>query len=186
MNKIININKKIYDRLLKAVVDFNQDLDYMKNTLIKINNWTNNGLTSLDTCILPLTNQINEWEEKMDNALLLFKDNIIELKNIDDRINNTVSVDINDSPNDTYIEKWDHYYSIYKKMYDNLKDDINILNNVTNSISNYNNLGVELGDALNKIKEQKSYLESNINKSTEKCENLVILLEKEASKINIS
>jgi len=181
-NKTFNI-EEMYNKLIILVTNFDQDIVCMKDVLGKINNWITDGISSLNTCVSPLAEQIKQWEDKMEHFLESFKNNITELKLVDDRINNTIEINIEDTDYDNCIDRWKHYNSLHSALYHNLQDDIKILQNVTNDLSNYTNLGVELGNSLEKINEQKQNIETAITNSLDKYKQLILLIENEAIKI---
>ena len=65
------------------------------------------------------------------------------------------------SDNSDNIEK-ENYYDFYSTCLHNLKKDIDMLNNAVNDLSKFTNLGIELGNAFEKVNEQKDYLVNKI------------------------
>ena len=97
----------------------------------------------------------------MNELLELFRQNVIRLKQMDDRIQNTTNIDILDYGN-TYTEKWDYLYSKYQSIFTNLESDITILEDAKSSILGYQTLGVELGDAITEIESQINSIISGV------------------------
>jgi len=180
---VMKENENIINILNENINNFNDDVAQMKDINNKLNNWIDNGIISLEASIIPLHDQIQLWCDIMDNILLLFKENLIELKKVDDRITNTENIIINDE-NYTNDQKWNYYFSIYRNLFLNLKKDINILDNVINDINKYNNLGVNLGDALDTINNQKLNIQKNIKISITGLKEITNILNIEATKIH--
>lgn len=80
IDQTIENNENLINELNSNINDFGNDLSQMKDILDKLNHWIDNGISSLSSAIDPLTNQIQYWEQLMENLLSDFKNNLIELK----------------------------------------------------------------------------------------------------------
>ena len=160
------------EKLNSYMLNFVNDLKYMENILEKLYDWEKREIL-LGNSIESLNNQIKEWKNNMNSLIEDFKNNIKTLKNVDDRIDSNISIDMTSSES-SYEEIWKFFYLEYSKLFTNLHSDINILNNVKNDLSSYENLGIQLGDAINVIDTQIN----NINKGIENSlKNLNIIIE---------
>ena len=163
------------------MTNFNSDINEMKDILTKINDWTNRGI-DINLAITPLNTQIQNWENTMNELLGLFRQNVITLKQLDDRIQNTTNIDILDNGT-TYTEKWEYLYSKYQSIFTNLESDIVILGDAKNSISGYQTLGVELGDAITEIENQINSIISGISTSLQDLQIIIDRIKEESRKI---
>ena len=118
----------------------------------------------------------------MNSLIEQFKNNILQLKSVDDRIVNDLVISF-DTLEGTNISKWGYLCNIYNTIYTNLKKDIQILENVANDISQYNNLGVQLGNAIETIYTQKSDIEQSIISSTQELDQIIHTIKQECGKI---
>ena len=60
----------------------------MGDVLHTIRQWVDKGVHSLDTCVAPLEGQMGTWQKTLDDIVTSFRENIITLKQVDDRIDN--------------------------------------------------------------------------------------------------
>ena len=148
-----------------------EDINSMENILTQIAEWCERGL-SIENACEPLNNQINEWRQVMDELIEIFKQNIITLKNVDDRIEKDSNTDVGELTG-TYSEKCNYLCSIYHNVFENLKSDVNILNNVKSDINNYESLGINLGDATNVLNQQTELISNEINNSINKLQDII-------------
>ena len=187
MSNPISKNNKTQE-LFSYVNNFDNDINEMIKISDQIKEWSNRGIR-VDQCIEPLNNQIEEWKNKMKSLILELKNNIEELKNVDDRIkDNSSNINISLSENNTneYIkEDWNVLLLAYDNLYNNLVNDVNILNNVKADIQKYEKLGVELGNAIDKIDGQKENICNAANKSSNNIENIVSSIKEECGKVII-
>ena len=65
----------------------------------------------------------------MNNLIEKFRNNIITLKELDDRINTENNINISEVEG-SYVERWEYLYTMYNNLFQNLKSDVDILNNV--------------------------------------------------------
>ena len=100
----------------------------------------------------------------MNELIQNFKDNILILKEMDDRIDSNNNIEFNEL-NGSYKEQWQYLYKIYYDIFHNLNSDINILNNVNDDISKYKELGIKLGNAKITINEQIKVIQDTIDNS---------------------
>lgn len=173
-------NEKISE-LNIYIENFNNDINSMITISEKINDWTNRGV-HLESCCEPLQNQIDSWKNTMNNIIVNFKNNILELKKHDDRISDNDTINI-DELTGTYVEKWNYLYNIYQNIFTNLKKDIEILNNVTNDLNKYNDLGVKLGNATDIINEQINDINKGIDNSLSDLDDIINMIKDESIKI---
>ena len=138
------------EQLVIYIENFNNDINEMKEVYNKLSEWVNRGL-DINLGIDSLNKQIENWEKTMEILIENFKQNILKLKDLDDRIETDENTQIVENKNMTYIDKWTHFYPIYKQIFSNLEKDMENLTNVNDIISNYENLGIKLGDAKNTI-----------------------------------
>ena len=175
-NTIIELNK--------YVTNFDNDIKDIQIVEKKINKWINRGIDMV-TALTPLNLQIEKWNNKMDTLLNNFKNNILLLKAVDDRIKNEQILKIEDldifSDN---LEKWNHLFDVYKSVLENLKQDTIILYDIEEHIKKYNNLGVELGDAITKINNQNNNIINTINNSMLELKKLIEEVKLESEKIS--
>lgn len=169
------------EKLNEYVINFNDDVLEMKEILKKLNNWVSKGI-DIESSIGPLNNQINTWESVMDDLIEKFKLNITILKDFDDRINSSNTIEINEQGNN-YKERWEYLYSIYKNIFINLEEDIHILMNVLASLGNYRSLGVELGNSLTIVNNQINRITIAVSDSIKDLNNIIETIKKESKKI---
>ena len=173
-------NDKI-EELNKYVENFENDINSMKDICEKINDWTQRGI-DLESCHQPLNLQIESWENTMNDIIEIFKNNIIELKQHDDRISNEENINLEELSGNN-IDKWNYLYSIYEKLYVNLNKDIDILNNVINDLSKYDNLGVKLGNVNETINQQIDDIKNAISISLSGLEEIINKIKEESKKV---
>ena len=130
---------------------------------IKINkkqilSWKYRGL---EIDIQLLENQIQQFVDKKHQLELETKNAAEVLFKLDHKI----------SPNNDNIEK-DNYYDFYSTCLHNLKKDIDMLNNAVNDLSKFTNLGIELGNAFDKVIEQKDYIANKIIEANKYLKNM--------------
>ena len=162
--------KKI-DELNLYVLNFLNDIVYMEDVVNKLVNWNQRGI-EVGESIEQLETQIIEWKNEMEKLITNFKDNILTLKKIDDRINSDDNVEFTEL-NGSYKEQWQYLYTIYYDIFHNLKSDINILNNVNDDIKKYKELGIKLGDAKTAINDQINVIQDNLDNSLDILNQLV-------------
>ena len=166
------------------MLNFNQDIINMKNMHIQLLEWVNKGIR-IETTLNPLSNQIKEWGEKMEELLALFQKNLLTLKQQDDKINSSITVNIIDTKDSTYVERWNYLYNIYNNLYSSLGDDIKILTDCKNDVEKYNSLGVKLGNSIIEIESQIKNISDAIYLSINNLENIIIQTKKESEKIKL-
>lgn len=173
-------NNKI-EELNKYVENFENDINSMKDICEKINNWTERGI-DLVSCHEPLNLQIESWKNTMNDIIEIFSNNILELKQYDDRISNEENINLEELSGSN-IDKWSYLYNIYEKLYINLNKDIDILNNVINDLSKYNNLGVKLGNVNETINQQIDDIKNAISISLSGLEEIINKIKEESKKV---
>ena len=173
-----NTNIEIFHEYLK---NFSEDIIAMENTSSKIEEWVKRGLR-IEAAQEPLQTQIIEWKQIMEQLINDFKNTILKLKQLDDRINSDISVEIEDIGG-TYLERFSYLYDIYKNLFENLKSDTLILNNIQNEISNYQQLGVTLGNATESITQQITNINDGINVSLEELNTHIETIKTHSKKI---
>lgn len=184
MYKTMDYPEKTIEQFTKYILDFDSDIQEIKEVEKKINKWVTQGI-NLDDALVPLQTQIQNWETKMRDLSLEFRTNIENLKKVDDRIQSDKNLDIVYVDSFTQnIEKWEYLFSQYKSILENLKQDTKTLYDIEEYIQKYDKLGVELGDAVNKIKEQNQNIIDSINKSMEDLKSLIENMRNEADKIH--
>ena len=169
--------------LKKYIENFDNDIIELKKLEKNIKIWCKRGI-NINNSIEPLQEQINIWETKMIELLNNLKDNIINLKLVDDRIdsNNKLTIKKLEEFSEN-SQKWEYLFDIYKTILENLKKDTIILYDIENKIKNYKKLGVELGDAIDKIQYQNNNIIQSINLSMTGLKNLIKLIKIESNKI---
>ena len=66
----------------------------------------------------------------------------------------------------------DNCFDFYSTCLHNLKNDVDILDNAVNDLSKFTNLGIELGNAFEKINEQKTYIINKIIEASKYLKNM--------------
>ena len=102
MSNPISKNNKTQE-LLSYVTNFDNDITEMRKICDQIKEWSDKGI-HVDQCIGPLNNQIEQWKDKMRTLIFELKNNINELKKVDDRIKDdesNIDVNISISENDS-------------------------------------------------------------------------------------
>ena len=163
------------------MVNFVHDIVTMEDTLEQLNKLSTRGIF-VDTAIGPLTNQIREWKLEMDSLIEEFINNILNLKELDDRIETDTNTDIVNLEG-SYEIKWQYLYTIYNKLFDNLRSDIDILNNVNVDINKYEQLGVKLGESQNLINDQVNNITHGITDSLNELDNIIEKVKNQSKKI---
>ena len=150
------------------------DIELINTTTVDINNLISRGL-HLSECLAPIAEQKTLWEEKVNVLFNGIKSELQTLKIADDRIISEIDVNeiILDIENKSESEKQNTLKNTYESLYTNLVEDINILTNARNDILRYKSLGVDLGDALQKIDEQINSLVNVLNTSKQSLTELV-------------
>ena len=64
------------------------------------------------------------------------------------------------------------YFDFYSTCLHNLKSDIDMLDRAVNDLSEFTNLGIELGNAFDKVNEQKEYIVDKIIQANEYLKNM--------------
>ena len=159
------------DELNSYMKNFLNDIVYMREVVEKMEEWNKRGV-SIGNSIEKLDQQINEWEIKKDSLIDEFKNNILKLKEMDDRIDNDNNI-IFSEPNGSYEDKWEYLYTIYYDLFHNLYSDISILNNVSSDINKYEKLGVKLGNVNSTIYEQTENIKNAINDSLDELNKMI-------------
>ena len=139
------------------VVNINNDIDSLKEIKDDILSWKYRGL-EIDISLLE--NQINNFMNKINDFENNTRVKAEELFNLDHKIN----------PENNSVDKND-YLKFYSSCLHNLKKDIDLLNDAVDNLSNFKNLGIELGDAFEKIDEQKQNLINKINEAKDDLKN---------------
>jgi len=189
MSDIKEIKKSIQNKsidLLNYVTNFEKDIDSMKMVSYKIVSWVDNGV-NIGSCIDPLDSQIQSWADKMNSLFNEFKNNIIELKKVDDRIVNLDSGVIDDLENivENKLADWVRLTEIYNSLFNSLDEDIVVLYQAISDLSKYQSLGVKLGDAIENINGQIEEIYSGIIKSTDHLDAIISKIEVECGKVEI-
>jgi len=165
----------------KYIENFQIDIDCMIDILGKITTWNSRGI-NLESCNDPLNNQIESWKNTMNNLIKEFENNIIKLKEYDDRIQNENIINI-EIPDESIMNKWIYLYDIYENIYINLNKDIDILNNALSDLNNYNKIGVELGNVNEVINTQINNITNGINNSLDGLDNIINKIKEESNRI---
>ena len=130
-----------------------KDIESLEIVKTQILSWKYRGL---DIDIELLENQIEHFKDKKDKLELETKNAAEVLFKLDYKI----SPNSDNSDNIDNIEK-ENYYDFYSTCLHNLKD-IDMLNNAVDDLSKFTNLGIELGNAFDKVNEQKDCLVNKI------------------------
>ena len=171
--------------LLLAIQNFNNDINNMIKISEQISSWINNGI-NLTSCEEPLNTQIITAQNKMKSLFNEFKNNIIKLKLIDDRIENTNNLsDEISNITENNLENWEKMINIYNNIFSTLEEDISILNEASNNIQKYESLGIKLGDAIITINEQIDNISNNIIISINDLDNIITQMQNESNKVEI-
>lgn len=187
MDKFIISNNNKSVELISYIDNFNNDINQMLKIRTQMKKWTHNGI-DLSNCIISIDKQIDRLNKKMFSLLENIKNNILELKKVDDRVKDSSSnITINDISfnGDNLIEHWKKVFTIYNNLYTNLSDDVKILNNVIIDVSNYKSLGVDMGNTLDIIKKQIDDINIAAKKSSEGVNDIINLVKLESDKIEI-
>ena len=151
----INLYIKEADEHIKVIknniIHLEKDIESLEIIEKQILSWKYRGL---DIDIELLENQIEHFKDKKDKLELETKNAAEVLFKLDYKISPN-------SDNSDNIEK-ENYYDFYSTCLHNLKKDIDMLNNAVNDLSKFTNLGIELGNAFEKVNEQKDYLVNKI------------------------
>jgi len=189
MINIEEIKKSINDKssdLLLSVKNFDNDINNMTNISEQIGIWVNNGV-DLSACTQPLSTQIQDWKNKMQSLFDDFKNNITNLKEVDDRITNENNdiIDELSNINDSDLENWEKLIEIYSNLFNTLEEDIYILNDATSNLEQYDSLGVKLGDAISTINQQIQDISNSITLSTDSLDDIISQIQDECGKVEI-
>ena len=182
---VANNDKSI--ELISYIVNLNNDVLNMKNVCKQLEIWKNNGI-ELSDGIKSVNNQINNITNKMNTLLEQMKVNIIELKKVDDKINNPNKIDIlieDFTVTDNFLLDWENLFAIYHNLYGNLSEDVAILNNAIIDIQQYNKLGIKLGSAIAIIQEQVNSINISAKNSSDELGNIILSIKEESKKIEI-
>lgn len=119
--------KKIIDEFYSYLLSFANDLAYIEDILIKLDDWNERGIDVVNS-IEQLIKQVEDWKNAMNDLIDHFKNNILTLKERDNTTDTNNNLDFNVTC-ETYDAKWKHLYSIYCNIFHNLNSGIDILNN---------------------------------------------------------
>lgn len=178
MNNFPNYNLKEFNAYVQ---NFNQDISDMISIKNTIQSWIKRGI-DLNLGTDQLQNQINKWIKKENELIEEFKNNINELKKVDDRIEKNDIIIYNDNL-DSFSEKWNELFTIYEKIYCNLEEDVKILNNAKNDISAYEKLGVQMGNAMQLLDSQINNIKASCDESLNKLKLIIEKIQTESKKI---
>lgn len=179
----MNYPQQAIDDLTTYISNFDNDIQEIKSIEQKINKWVQRGV-EIETALTPINLQIENWENKMKDLSHQLRINIETLKMVDDRIDSNNSLDLNQVDNyENNLEKWNYLFKIYKIVLQNLETDTKILYDIEEQIKKYNKLGVELGDAVNKIKNQNNNIINSIKNSMLDLNKLIEEVKVESEKI---
>ena len=179
----MNYPQQAIDDLTTYISNFDNDIQEIKSIEKKINKWVRRGV-EIETALTPINLQIENWENKMKNLSNQLRTNIETLKKVDDRIDSNNSLDLNQVDNyENNLEKWNYLFKIYKIVLQNLETDTKILYDIEEQIKKYNKLGVELGDAVNKIKNKNNNIINSIKNSMLDLNKLIEEVKVESEKI---
>ena len=176
-----NYPTKKIDELNSYVLNFVNDLAYMEDIVNKLDDWNQRGIV-VGNSIEQLGKQIEEWKNAMNGLIEQFKNNILTLKDMDDRIDTNNNIDFNESSG-SYEERWQYLYTIYCNIFHNLNSDIAILNNVNNDIGKYQELGVKLGSVKTTIDDQINGIQTAIDNSLNELDQIVDSIKDYSKKI---
>jgi hypothetical protein len=140
------------------VSDLENDIVSLEEIKSKILSWKYRGL-EFDTTLLD--NQINRFVENKHSLEEETKKQGDTLFELDYKINRT----------DESVDK-SNYLDFYGTCLHNLKGDVDILNNAVEDLSNFTKLGIELGNAFEKVEEQKDYIKDQMIQANEYLENM--------------
>tara|TARA_X000000950_G_C13787870_1_gene608070 strand:+ start:138 stop:1208 length:1071 start_codon:yes stop_codon:yes gene_type:complete len=169
--------------LTKYITNFDQDIEEIKAIECKIDSWVKRGV-DIHNALNPINEQIQRWENKMLGLVNKFKTNITTLQKVDDRIKSETSLDLSKADKlDSNLEKWNYLFNQYKCVLENLKQDTKTLYEVEDQINKYKKLGVELGDAVQKIKNQNQNIINSIQNSMLELKELIQEIKVESNKI---
>ena len=119
----MNYPEQTIEQFRHYIVDFDNDIEEIKDIEFKINKWVNRGV-DINSAINPLQAQIATWENKMRTLQNQLESNIKNLKSVDDRITSNSSFTMDSLDNFSgNLEKWDYLFSQYKLVLQNLKED---------------------------------------------------------------
>ncbi len=179
----MNYPEQTIEQFRHYIVDFDNDIEEIKDIEFKINKWVNRGV-DINSAINPLQAQIATWENKMRTLQNQLESNIKNLKSVDDRITSNSSFTMDSLDNFSgNLEKWDYLFSQYKLVLQNLKEDTRTLYEIDSQIKRFHNLGVELGDAITKIQNQNDNIINTIKNSMEDLQKLIEEVKIESGKI---
>jgi hypothetical protein len=189
MANIGEIKKTITNKsinLFNYVNNFERDIHNMIIISKQISTWIDNGI-DISTCIDPLNIQIELWKTKMNLLFNEFKNNIIELKNVDDRIINinNIAHDL-DNITENKLEDWRKIIDIYNNLFNTLEEDVSMLYDISNNLNQYSALGVKLGGAIDSINEQVESILFSITKSSDNLDSIILQIENECGKVDVS
>ena len=153
----IEESDKYLETIKNNLLNIKNDIESLKVTKDNILSWKYRGL-EIDISLLD--NQISDFENKINLFENETKNKSEILFNLDHKIN----------PNDDKIDK-SNYLQFYSACLHNLKKDIDLLNNAVENLSKFKNLGIKLGDAFEKIEEQKQNLINKINEARDDLKN---------------
>jgi len=185
-----NNNETNEDILLNFINNINNlltDIDDIENIKNQISEWITSGI-KLESCIDPLNQQNIEWNEKINFILTEFKNNFLELKQFDDRIQNSTELIFNEEEynNKTITDKTTYLTTLYTQLNNNLEEDLLKLQEVTETINNYKNIGIVLGNAIEEIEKQINDIQCGIENSKTNLNNIILQSEQDKETVKIT
>ena len=152
------------------MLNFHQDIVSLHNIVNQMTEWSQRGI-AVNVALVPLHDQIKLWEDTMCEQLMNFKANLVMLKELDDRVRSSISIDLavtNEydvlkmSADHDVIGSWEQLYITYSNLFDNLNEDITVLNNAHATIVGYKNLGIELTTAITTLEQHVQKINDGI------------------------
>ena len=147
-----------------------EDIDCLKDVNEKLIQWNKNGI-NLENGIVEVKEQHIEWCEKFEYFIKHIKLIVVNLINIDDNIKSNYEncrEELDKLNIKSKKEQVDLLCDVYNKVVSNLNEDIKLLSEAYKTLGNYSDIGIELGNGLNSIKNQVEKIELNILESNKK------------------
>ena len=132
--------------------------------------WNNNGI-NLENGITEVSEQYLEWCARFELFINQIKEILIDLINIDDNIKSDYTKcreDLNSLDTHLKKEKVDMLCLVYNTVINNLNQDIKLLSEAYQTLGNYADIGINLGDGLESIRNQIDKIDFNISESNKK------------------
>ena len=171
--------------LRDSIQNLDQDIKKIEEIQQFVNQWVLRGVR-LQDCIDSLNKQQIEWVNKIQRILRTLASITEHLVTISNRIGTSderLSLPSDAFEQTTNLEKHDILQEYYHQSSSNIVADIEQLKGAEQKLLEYKELGMDLGNASEKIQGQISFLSQELTDSKQKIQDLSILIQDTASLI---